>query len=213
MSTFDFFLAIPIAYGAFQGFRKGLLLELVSLVALVLAILGGLKLLDTALHVIVHPPERRKLLLRVGHVGDDFHLIFKRRRLFGDERCLVCLNLENVVLDIRVRRRDLVIGGLRRVVLVEGDQAGGKAANLGELVSSAQEFELEYNEEHDAQEDQSLRAKLDAFLEQISLIADVDTSIDFLGRRCSMPVRCTIHSSEVSTILARSSLVITLAGR
>lgn len=39
MSTFDFFLAIPISYGAFMGFRKGLLLELVSLVALVLAIL------------------------------------------------------------------------------------------------------------------------------------------------------------------------------
>ncbi|WP_242929489.1 CvpA family protein [Pontibacter vulgaris] len=51
MSTFDIFLAIPIAFGAFQGFRKGLLLELVSLVALVIAILGGLKLLDTALPV------------------------------------------------------------------------------------------------------------------------------------------------------------------
>ncbi|MFD2248562.1 CvpA family protein [Pontibacter ruber] len=51
MSTFDFFLILPIAFGAFQGFRKGLLLELVSLVALVLAILGGLKLLDTALPV------------------------------------------------------------------------------------------------------------------------------------------------------------------
>ncbi|MFD2512760.1 CvpA family protein [Pontibacter locisalis] len=51
MSTFDFFLALPILYGAFQGFRKGLLLELVSLVALVLAILGGLKLLDSALPV------------------------------------------------------------------------------------------------------------------------------------------------------------------
>lgn len=51
MSTFDFFLALPILYGAFQGFRKGLLLELVSLVGLVLAILGGLKLLDTALPV------------------------------------------------------------------------------------------------------------------------------------------------------------------
>lgn len=49
MSTFDFFLAIPILFGAFMGFRKGLLLELVSLVGLVLAILGGLKLLDTAL--------------------------------------------------------------------------------------------------------------------------------------------------------------------
>jgi len=32
-----------------MGFRKGLLLELVSLLALVLAILGGLKLLDAAL--------------------------------------------------------------------------------------------------------------------------------------------------------------------
>lgn len=51
MSTFDFFLALPILWGAFQGFRKGLLLELVSLVALVLAILGGLKLLDSALPV------------------------------------------------------------------------------------------------------------------------------------------------------------------
>ncbi|MBF9255269.1 CvpA family protein [Pontibacter sp. 172403-2] len=51
MSTFDIFLAIPIAFGAFMGFRKGLLLELISLVALVLAILGGLKLLDTALPV------------------------------------------------------------------------------------------------------------------------------------------------------------------
>ncbi|PRY06031.1 membrane protein required for colicin V production [Pontibacter ummariensis] len=51
MSTFDIFLALPILYGAFQGFRKGLLLELVSLVALVLAILGGLKLLDSTLPV------------------------------------------------------------------------------------------------------------------------------------------------------------------
>lgn len=34
-----------------MGFRKGLLLELVSLVALVLAILGGLKLLDSALPI------------------------------------------------------------------------------------------------------------------------------------------------------------------
>jgi membrane protein required for colicin V production len=51
LSTFDIFLALPILYGAFQGFRKGLLLELVSLVGLVVAILGGLKLLNTALPI------------------------------------------------------------------------------------------------------------------------------------------------------------------
>lgn len=52
MSTFDIFLALPLLYGAFQGFRKGLLLEFISLFALVFAVLMGLKLLDTALPVI-----------------------------------------------------------------------------------------------------------------------------------------------------------------
>jgi membrane protein required for colicin V production len=51
VSTFDLFLALPILFGAFMGFRKGLLLELISLFALVLAILLGLKLIDTALPV------------------------------------------------------------------------------------------------------------------------------------------------------------------
>ncbi|EJF09575.1 MULTISPECIES: CvpA family protein [Pontibacter] len=51
MSTFDIFLAIPILFGAFMGFRKGLLLELISLFALVLGILLGLKLLDSGLPI------------------------------------------------------------------------------------------------------------------------------------------------------------------
>lgn len=40
---------LPLGYGAFQGFRKGLLLEVVSLLALVLGIVGGLKLLAEAI--------------------------------------------------------------------------------------------------------------------------------------------------------------------
>lgn len=52
MSTFDYFLLIPILFGAFMGYRKGLLLELVSLLALVLAILGGLKFLNAALPIV-----------------------------------------------------------------------------------------------------------------------------------------------------------------
>ncbi|MEJ8758595.1 CvpA family protein [Pontibacter sp. H259] len=52
MSTFDYFLLVPILFGAFMGYRKGLLLELVSLLALVVAILGGLKLLNVALPVV-----------------------------------------------------------------------------------------------------------------------------------------------------------------
>ncbi len=52
MSTFDYFLLIPILFGAFLGYRKGLLMEFVSLFALVAAIIGGLQLLHVALPVV-----------------------------------------------------------------------------------------------------------------------------------------------------------------
>ena len=52
MSTFDIFLALPLAYGVFQGFRKGLLQEVVSVFALFLGFILGLKLLTTALPVV-----------------------------------------------------------------------------------------------------------------------------------------------------------------
>jgi membrane protein required for colicin V production len=51
LSAFDIFLLVPISYGAFQGFRRGLLLEVISLGALLIGIIGGLKLLNQALPV------------------------------------------------------------------------------------------------------------------------------------------------------------------
>lgn len=51
MTTFDWFLLIPIGFGAFMGFRKGLLLEVVSFLALIIGVLGGLKLLNSAIPV------------------------------------------------------------------------------------------------------------------------------------------------------------------
>lgn len=52
MSTFDIFLVLPLAYGIFQGFRKGLLQEVVSVVALLLGFILGLKLLTTAIPMV-----------------------------------------------------------------------------------------------------------------------------------------------------------------
>ncbi|HSI89809.1 MAG TPA: CvpA family protein [Adhaeribacter sp.] len=51
MTTFDWFLAVPIAFGAFMGFRKGLFLEALSFLSLIIGVLGGLKLLNTAIPV------------------------------------------------------------------------------------------------------------------------------------------------------------------
>ena len=52
MSTFDILLALPLAYGIFQGFRKGLMLEIVSIVALVLGFILALKFLTSAIPVV-----------------------------------------------------------------------------------------------------------------------------------------------------------------
>ncbi|WP_026461833.1 CvpA family protein [Adhaeribacter aquaticus] len=52
MSTFDVFLLIPLAFGAFQGFRKGFMLEVLSVIALFLRFILGLKFLTTAIPVV-----------------------------------------------------------------------------------------------------------------------------------------------------------------
>ncbi|MEX0775050.1 MAG: UvrD-helicase domain-containing protein [Phycisphaeraceae bacterium] len=68
-----------------------------------------------------------------------------------------------------------------------------RLANLGELVSSAQQFE----EDYDALEDYqpvvpTLAAKLDAYLEQISLVADVDSINSAQGAVTLM----TLHAAK-----------------
>ncbi|MFT4741964.1 MAG: membrane protein required for colicin V production, partial [Marivirga sp.] len=46
MKTLDIILLIPLVFGAYLGFKKGLLLEIVSLLAFFLAVVGAFKLVD-----------------------------------------------------------------------------------------------------------------------------------------------------------------------
>ena len=43
MNYFDIILIIPLLWGAFKGFKKGLIIELASLIALFLGVWGGVK--------------------------------------------------------------------------------------------------------------------------------------------------------------------------
>ena len=49
MSKIDIFLLVIILFGAFTGYRQGFLLELFSVAAIVLGILGGFKLMNEAM--------------------------------------------------------------------------------------------------------------------------------------------------------------------
>jgi membrane protein required for colicin V production len=46
LKTLDIILLVPLIFGAVMGFRKGLLLEVVGILAFVLGIIGGFKLME-----------------------------------------------------------------------------------------------------------------------------------------------------------------------
>lgn len=52
MSILDIIIIIPLIYGAYKGFTKGLLRELTSLLAVILAITLGFKLMDLVIALI-----------------------------------------------------------------------------------------------------------------------------------------------------------------
>lgn len=45
MNTLDIIILAPLLFGAYRGFKKGFVLEIVAIVSFVLAIIGGFKLL------------------------------------------------------------------------------------------------------------------------------------------------------------------------
>ncbi|OWP62799.1 colicin v production protein [Hymenobacter amundsenii] len=52
MTTFDLLLLIPLGIGAVQGYRRGLVLEVATLLAFVLGVVGGLALLNDAIPLV-----------------------------------------------------------------------------------------------------------------------------------------------------------------
>lgn len=46
MNTLDLILLAPLAYGAYNGFKKGFILEIISIVSFILAVIGSFALLQ-----------------------------------------------------------------------------------------------------------------------------------------------------------------------
>jgi len=57
MNYIDIFLIVPLLWGAFKGFKKGLIIEVVSLAALGLGIWGGVYFSDYAVNLIIEKVE------------------------------------------------------------------------------------------------------------------------------------------------------------
>ncbi len=70
MHTLDLILLIPLLLGAYLGFKRGLLLELFGIIALVLAILGAFKLLHEGIEFLnQHIPEYSNFVPFIAFIG------------------------------------------------------------------------------------------------------------------------------------------------
>lgn len=52
MSTADIIILVILLFGAYSGYKRGLILELIGIIAFILAIFGGFKLLHTGMEYI-----------------------------------------------------------------------------------------------------------------------------------------------------------------
>lgn len=79
MNSLDLFMIIPLAWGAFNGYRKGLLVEVVAIIAFVLAMIVGFRFLSFGIDLLSPYISRelaRKLLPWLGFSVIFFPTIF-----------------------------------------------------------------------------------------------------------------------------------------
>jgi len=70
LRTLDLILLIPLFIGAYSGYKRGLIMELVGVIALVLAVLGAFKLLHTGIQFLSeYIPEYSNFLPFIAFIG------------------------------------------------------------------------------------------------------------------------------------------------
>ncbi|QSE98578.1 CvpA family protein [Fulvivirga lutea] len=52
MNKLDFILLAPLLFGAYQGYKKGFVLEIIAIISFVLAIIGGFKLMHWGMNLL-----------------------------------------------------------------------------------------------------------------------------------------------------------------
>ncbi len=70
VKTLDIILLLPLLLGAYLGYRRGLLMELVGIIALVLAILGAFKLVHSGIAFLhQYIPEYSNIIPFIAFIG------------------------------------------------------------------------------------------------------------------------------------------------
>ena len=70
MQTLDIILIVPLLFGGYLGYKKGLVLEFVGILALIIAIIGSLKLLNEGIRFLAgYFPDYSNILPFITFIG------------------------------------------------------------------------------------------------------------------------------------------------
>ena len=83
MNSLDYILFIPLLYGFYRGFTKGLIIELASLLALTLGIYGALHFSSFTFEFLSHYVEIKTVYLQLASYGLTFIIIVMLISLTG----------------------------------------------------------------------------------------------------------------------------------
>ena len=115
MNTFDYILFIPLLYGLYRGFTKGLIVELASLLALTLGIYGALHFSSFMLEFLSDYVEIKTAYLQLVSYGLTFLIIVMVISLTGK---ILTMLINLVALSFINRMMGAMFGGVKVLLIL-----------------------------------------------------------------------------------------------
>lgn len=115
MNYFDYILIVPVLYGLYRGFTKGLILELASLVALVAGIYGAMHFSSITFGYLSEVLEVEATYLQLASYGLTFLLIVLTITLTGK---ILTMLVKLVALGFANRLMGAVFGGIKALLIL-----------------------------------------------------------------------------------------------
>ena len=115
MNSLDYILLIPLLYGLYRGFTKGLIIELASLLALTLGIYGALHFSSFTFEFLSHYVEIKTVYLQLVSYGLTFLIIVMLISFTGK---ILTMLIKLVALGFINRMMGAIFGGIKVLLIL-----------------------------------------------------------------------------------------------
>ena len=115
MNSLDYIIFIPLLYGLYRGFTKGLIIELASLLALILGIYGALHFSSFTFEFLSHYVEIKTVYLQLVSYGLTFLIIVMLISFTGK---ILTMLIKLVALGFINRMMGAIFGGIKVLLIL-----------------------------------------------------------------------------------------------